>query len=130
MKLADYRGDYYAFSAKASDISRQLSFAGIALIWILRSKSAEPIIPKELLLPAAIFVGALALDLLQAIYSTFVWGLFSWYHEWQDKDPGKDLDAPAWFNWPTLTFFWGKVLAVIFAYLMALRYVWVLFGKF
>lgn len=129
MKLADYRSDYYAFSAKASEISRQLSFAGIALIWILRAKSTEPTIPKELLLPAALFVVALALDLIQAIYSTFVWGVFSWYHEWRDKDPDRDLDAPSWFNWPALLFFWGKVLAVICAYVVALRYVWILFGK-
>lgn len=130
MKLADYRADYYAFSAKASEISRQLSFAGIALIWILRPKSTELVIPKELLVPAAFFVVALALDLLQAIYSTFVWGVFSWYHEWRDRNAALELNAPSWFNWTALLFFWGKVFAVIFAYVMTLRYVWVLFGKF
>ena len=130
MKLEDYRNDYYAFSAKTSDISRQLSFAGIALIWILRSKSAAPIIPQELLPAAALFVVALALDLLQAMYSTFVWGAFSWYHECRDENASAELDAPAWLNWPALLFFWVKVLAVIAAYVMALRYVWYLFGKF
>jgi hypothetical protein len=36
MKLQDYRNDFYLFSGKASDISRQLAFAAIAIIWIFK----------------------------------------------------------------------------------------------
>src|SRR5690606_16680086 len=117
MKIADYRADYYGFSSKTSEIARQLSFAGIALVWVFKPQDAAPTaIPAELLLPAAFFVFALALDLLHAAYGTFVWGAFSRYHESLHIGAEDELDAPAWFNWPTLVLFWGKVLAVIAAY--------------
>lgn len=129
MKISDYRADYYAFSSKTSEIARQLSFAGIALVWVFKPKDAEPIaIPPELLWPAGLFVLALALDLLHAAYGTFVWGAFSRYHEKRHIGAEHELDAPAWFNWPSLAFFWGKVLAVIAAYVVTLRYIWALLG--
>ena len=36
MKLSDYRETYYEFSGKASDVTRQLAFAGIAIVWIFK----------------------------------------------------------------------------------------------
>jgi hypothetical protein len=125
MKIADYRADYYAFSSKASEISRQLSFAGIALVWVFKPKDAAPTaIPPELLWPAGLFVLALGLDLLHAAYGTFVWGFFSRYHEKRHIGSDQELDSPAWFNWPTLFFFWGKISAVIAGYVVALVYIW------
>jgi len=38
MNLQDYRDDFYTYSGKASDISRQLAFAGIAIIWIFKKE--------------------------------------------------------------------------------------------
>lgn len=51
-------------------------------------------------------------------------GGFSRYHEKQHIAADAEVDAPAWFNWPTLAFFWGKVIAVIVAYLITLSYLW------
>ena len=36
MKIHELRSTYYEASGKVSDISRQLAFAGIAVIWVLR----------------------------------------------------------------------------------------------
>ena len=131
MNVSDYRRDYYDFSKKASDIARQLSFAGIALIWVFKSThGAELIIPRQLLWPSALFIVALALYLLQAVYATFVWGSFARYHENRHIGANDELDAPAWFNWPTLACFWGKVLAVIVAYGFTLSFVWGLIVEF
>ncbi len=48
MKLSDYRETYYEFSGKLSDVSRQLSFAGIALIWLFKLDSTPvPKVPDE-----------------------------------------------------------------------------------
>jgi len=124
MKIKDYRDSYDSFSSKTSEISRQLSFAGIALIWVFKPKDATPVaIPLELLWPAGLFVLALALDLLHAAYGTFLWGAFSRIHEKRGVGKEANLDAPSWFNWPMLIFFWGKVLAVIAAYAVTLSYV-------
>jgi hypothetical protein len=37
MKLQKARDTYYEYSGKLSDITRQLSFAGIAIVWIFRA---------------------------------------------------------------------------------------------
>ena len=125
MKIADYRADYYAFSSKTSEISRQLSFAGIALVWVFKAKDAAPTdIPLELLWPAGLFVLSLGIDLLHAAYGTFVWGVFSRFHEKRHIGAEDELDAPAWFNWPSLLLFWGKVSAVIAGYAITLAYIW------
>ncbi|MET4599236.1 MULTISPECIES: hypothetical protein [Stenotrophomonas] len=125
MKIANYRDVYYSFSSKTSDISRQLSFAGIAFIWVFKPEDAVPTaIPPELLWPAGLFVLALALDLLHAAYGTLAWGIFSRHHEKRGVALDDEFDAPSWLNWPALTFFWGKVLAVIVAYAVTLFYVW------
>ena len=67
-------------------------------------------------------LGQAVRDLAQAFDP--VWGGFSRYHEKRRIGADAQLDAPAWFNWPSLAFFWGKVLAVIAAYAITLVYVW------
>ena len=125
MKIADYRADYYAFSSKTSEIARHLSFAGIALVWMFKAKDAAPAdIPLELLLPAGLFVLSLGMDILHAAYGTFVWGAFSRFHEKKHIGADEELDAPSWFNWPSLLLFWGKVSAVIIGYAITLAYIW------
>jgi len=38
-KLSDYWENFEEYTGKASDIARQLSFAGIALLWLLRNST-------------------------------------------------------------------------------------------
>ena len=52
MKLQGYRADFYTYSGKASDLSRQLAFAGIALIWLFKKDDAGRLsIPPDLVMP-------------------------------------------------------------------------------
>jgi hypothetical protein len=46
-----YRQDFYDFSGKASDASRQLAFAAIAVIWLFKTDttSGQPTIPHGLI---------------------------------------------------------------------------------
>ena len=125
MNLADYRASYYEFSGKASDVARQLAFAGIALIWIFHETGAGPIvIPKRLIWPAALFICGLGFDLLQYGTGALIWGTF---HRHQEKrlgvDSKKSLSAPAWLNWPGIFFFWSKLLLVLGGYALLLGYV-------
>lgn len=39
MKVSDCREHYYTFTASLSAVSRQLSFAGIAVVWIFVQKN-------------------------------------------------------------------------------------------
>jgi hypothetical protein len=123
MKLSKWLETYQWFSAKLSDVNRQLAFAGIALVWAFRL-DAKPVpgIPKELFLAVSLLVLGLALDLLHYAYSTAVWGFFHRYHEARSTgDP--DIEAPRCLNWPPLVIAWGKVAAVAAAYVCILFYI-------
>jgi hypothetical protein len=116
MKLSKYRETYYEFSGKASDVARQLAFAGIALVWIFRIDSRPaPSLPREL-----------ALDLLQYALAALIWGTFHRYHEKRLKDKRKDpeLTAPPYFNWPAQICFLIKLVSVVIAYILIINYIW------
>ena len=124
MKLEDARKTYYDASGKASDIARQLCFAGIAIIWLLRVGDKTGGIPftNELLWPLGGFVLALAFDLAQYFYGAVAWSVF---HRAKEKRHGVDYKddiggAPAPINYPSLFFFYSKLLITVFAYLWLL----------
>src|SRR5437588_12080752 len=73
MKLEDARDAYESFSGKASVIIRQLSLAGVGLIWVFKSVGTSF---SNLALDAALLNGALFIfvsllfDLLQYLVAT------------------------------------------------------------
>lgn len=124
MTLSDYLASYYELSGKASDVSRQLAFAGIAVIWVFHQGHGSAVdVPGSLIAPAALFIGGLACDLLQYVSGTLIWGAF---HRIQERRLGagskKPLTAPAYFNWPGLFFFWSKLGLTLIGHLLLLRY--------
>ena len=124
MDLESVRDAYYEASKKASEIARQLSFAGIALIWIFKQeKGGISDLPGVLLLPAALFVIALALDLIQYFLASGIWSLYARHLESQGIAEDAEVDAPVWFNWPTLFCFWVKLVFVILGYWLMLHYI-------
>ena len=125
MKLRAYRKKYYRVSAKASDIARQLSFAGIAVVWVFKPDKAAPTsIPTELLWPAALFVLALTFDLMHYASATLIWGIFARWHEKKGIEADEELKSSPMCNWPALFFFWGKIALVVFAYGLLLSHAW------
>jgi hypothetical protein len=126
MKLSEYRQDYYEFSGKASDVSRNLAFAGVAVIWLFKVGDSTPILPRNLVLPLLLFCVGLACDLLQYVASVVVWGSFQWRHDQRLANPHDDpeLDAPSWFNWPALVFFTAKLVAVSVGYVVLSFRLW------
>ena len=125
MELKDAREAYKTNSLKAGDVARQASFAGIALIWIFKSqKEGVFVLHNDLLWPALFFVASLALDLLQYIGATLIWGYF---HREKEKELGKDfkgdIAASKKLNWPAITFMWLKFVTVICGYAALLSYV-------
>ncbi|TCK16981.1 hypothetical protein DFR30_0201 [Thiogranum longum] len=107
MDLKEVRKAYYGYSGKASDVARQASFAGIAIIWIFKSQEgARFAIPEELIQPMVLFIAALAADLLHYIFGSIIWGV---YNKVLEKQHGVNFEgkfeAPSKINWPTLVFF-------------------------
>lgn len=124
MKLQDYRETYYFHSGKASDIARQLSFAGIALIWAFRTSNADGTanLGPDLYYAGMLFVIALGFDLLQYVVAASIWGSFSRIKEKQGTRSTETITAPPWFNWPGLFFFWAKIGTVGYAYVTMFLY--------
>ncbi len=126
MKLEDYKQDYYWYSGKASDVARQLAFAGIALVWIFKSTSQSGVVLPKCLLWPMLFLGiGLAADLLQYITGTIVWGCFHHHHEQKEPDDPKhnpDLYAPIGLSIPISVFFVIKLCTVVIGYSLLIKY--------
>ncbi|HEY0025904.1 MAG TPA: hypothetical protein VGB24_23645 [Longimicrobium sp.] len=117
MKLSDVRTAYEVNSGKASDIARQLGFAGIALIWLFRTEVAgQPQIPDALLTPGLMIVIALTFDLLQYVSGAIVWSVYNRRAERLGRSQDEEFDVPPAINWPALFFFWAKVAFLALAY--------------
>jgi hypothetical protein len=121
--LKDFRDYYYDHSAKASEIQRQIAFAGIAVIWIFRTGSGVDYrIPLQLITSTILFVASLASAFLQYLTASIMWGLYTRIKELKGITDTDDFKAPRWINWPGNTFFFLKFLFVIIAYYMLLKY--------
>jgi hypothetical protein len=116
--LEEARQCYYETSGKASDITRQLAFAGIAVIWIFKNGPDDaPTIPNDLILAAAIFVLALALDFMHYVVKALLWGAYHRHKEKSLRKEGIPLDSdfefPRYINWPTVVLFWTKIVTLL-----------------
>jgi hypothetical protein len=131
MKLAEYRKTFYEFSEKASDVSRQLAFAAIAIIWLFKSDlpgEGHLTIPRALIFPGILIVTALAVDLLQYILASLIWRLYYRYLEKIPVPPDADRQHSDWLEIPITALFWVKVFLVILAYIFILLFLRGAFG--
>ena len=120
MILKDARISYEYASGKLSDIVRQLSFAGVAVIWIFRKEGDGLNLEEGLLLPLFTFVTALGFDLLHYIYTSFVWGFYAHKKEKEGHSDSDVIAPPDYINWPTLFCFWTKAFLCVVAFVMLL----------
>lgn len=118
MKLKNCLESYEYSSGKASDICRQLGFIGLALIWTFRVTGDDKlIIPSVLRYAGVLLVMGLALDFLQYITGTIVWGS---YHRYKESRVTNDEDflAPRQINWPVNILFVLKQVVIFIAYIL------------
>ena len=119
MKLSEYWKVFDGFSSTASDQSRKLAFAGIAVVWIFQVGTEEnpglDPIQAWILLLLCISLGA---DLIQYVYASIAWSAFCKHHERKldNELDDPELRAPDWINLPTWLFFWIKIVSVIVGY--------------
>jgi hypothetical protein len=123
VKLQDYRNDFYSFSGKASDVSRQLAFAGIAIIWLFKKDSIPGTsIPHELLLPGIFIVVALALDIFHYCLGSIIWRVFYRTKEKEGVSERKELSHSDWLERPIWAVFCLKIFFVFLAYIYIFHY--------
>ncbi|MDQ1354409.1 MAG: hypothetical protein QG657_4718 [Acidobacteriota bacterium] len=125
-KLSHFREkEYNYFSGKVSELIHNLSFAGIAIIWIFKTDQTGITIDKEFILPLISFIASLAFGLFHYLWGTIIWGYFTRKAEKKLTDVATEdpeLKAPAWYNWPTNTFFCLKTIFLTIGYILLFRH--------
>lgn len=117
MNLEDAKAAYESLSGKASDIVRQISLAGVGVIWIFKSGTGGSLSLEAPLLKAAFFIFlALLLDLLQYILGTIIWFLYFRHRESKGTKQSDEFLAPPQLNWPMWLLFYLKAVAMLVAY--------------
>lgn len=119
MKIKAVRALVDTFTGKASELSRQLAFAGIAVIWIFKNSGDTAIIPNDFLLPLFFLVLTLALDFLQYIFGSIEWMIFSHLQEKKHDctNEEKEVDSsPGWINLPHTICFVLKLVTITIGY--------------
>lgn len=84
LKISQMRTLVSEYSSKASDIARQLAFAGIAVVWIFKvggeggAAGQAAISLPSALIPAVFFlVACLAADILHYVVAAYAWYLLA-----------------------------------------------------
>lgn len=117
MKLEDARTAYETLSGKTSDIVRQISLAGVGLIWIFKSGTGSSLSLDPPLLKAAFFIFlSLLFDFLQYVLGTTIWFVYFRRKEKQGTKENDTFLAPAQLNWPTWVLFYFKSAMMLVAY--------------
>jgi hypothetical protein len=117
MKLEDARAAYETLSSKASDIVRQMSLAGVGVIWIFKSAAGTAISLERPLLKAALFIFlALLFDLLQYVFGAITWFVYFRHKEGKGTEEDAEFLAPPELNWPTWALFYLKTAMMLIAY--------------
>jgi len=118
MDLGEVRAKNWERTGRASDVARQLSFAGIAAVWVMRDGAGRLV--DGLMVPLVMFILALALDFVQYFWASVAWPYWARAKEKAGHRTG--LVAPRWFNWPTNVCFYGKMGVLLAGCIALLRY--------
>jgi|SRR5467141_189008 len=123
MELGKFLQSFYDYSQKASDITRQLGFAGLAAIWIFKgTREGEPTVPHEFFLPGTLIIMGLACDLMQYVAGSIIWSAFYSARERRGFKSSDETMAPIWLNRPIYIFFYTKIILISSSYYFLLRF--------
>ena len=123
MKLAYVRATYEFHTGKVSELTRQLSFAGLAIVWLFKTgQDGDFKLPTGLLAPLLMLILTLALDWLHYAVSAMIWDKFQRTKEEAGTLEDEDFLVPAKINWPANFFFFSKLFCVVVAYTLLLTY--------
>jgi hypothetical protein len=122
MRVEEYWKAFNEFSGKASDITRQLAFAAIAVIWLFKTDAptGNITIPPDLIWPGILIVAALAADLLHYVAASLIWGGYALYLE-SKHIPGVERHSNL-LVLPIRALFVIKIALVIWAYILILLF--------
>jgi len=125
MTLDDLWTDVRELTGKLSDVARQAAYAGLALVWILKTGDATTYhLDRSLILAAALLVLALAFDLAQYGFNV----VLHWRNARSEENArgveykGRDITLPKGLHRIPYALFALKVALVAGGYVVLLGY--------
>jgi hypothetical protein len=126
MKLQECRDAEVNYSKRASDIARNLGFAGLAIVWIFKQDVAgRLVVPIGLVWATVLIVIALGIDFAQYVFGALYWGRFVRQKEAELViNPGQrdEFTNPLWYHKVVDTLFYTKLGFIAAAYVALLLY--------
>jgi len=129
MTLKEIREDYVRYSTNVSELCRNLSYAGIGIVWIFKQSNSDDkltvlfmnSIPENLRWALILFIAVLVVDLFQYVLQTGIW--YPYYKKYKKLHLGEDeenviLQEPENYNIVPWAIWIVKLLLVIVAYTM------------
>lgn len=128
MKLEDYKKKSHEYTAKASEIARQLNFAGIGIIWIIKTTFPElKLSDSQLLLPLLLISISLISDFLQYLFGGIIWIEFYKSKEKRGFSATTDLKSAEWRNKILYIFYYAKFALMFAAYIFIIKTLFIYF---
>lgn len=123
MVLSDFNKKADEYTAKASEIVRQMLLGAIAVIWLFKGgDSVDDRIDKFLLLPLVSIILGLLSDLLQYVIGGQIWKSFFRKNEKLHKGSDPEIKAPKKYSMVIYVFYWAKISFMIMAYILIVIY--------
>lgn len=120
--LADVWTYYTDYHKSVNEISRQIAYAGIALIWVFRVTGPGQVhIPKLLFISGFFLILCLFFDYLQYIVGAITYQIYGTYKEKRVSAAEKFLQPEALLR-PMDILFFLKIFAALTGYVFALKY--------
>ncbi len=123
MILKDVQNTHDTYSGTASQIARQLAFAGLAVIWVFKTDSGVGFTVNDSLLVAGFYIIiSLTLDFLQYVYGSIAWHGLHVKKEKEGVGTKTIFQAPKNINLPTHILFYAKLIFMLLAYYQIIFY--------
>jgi hypothetical protein len=118
VKVSDARDIYYTASDKASEIARNLALAGVGIVWLVAGglKASAVTLSQDQLWALILLAASLATDLLQYLYRSLAWAIWSRTKESRLGSGAEVQGASVYLNYPTWFFFYLKMASMMAAY--------------
>ncbi len=123
--MKDIQDDFYTFSGKASQLTRQLAFAGIAVVWIFKTTTIKNqiILDYELIEILKQLIVCLLLDFAHAFIPSLVYGIMNFTHRvFKKKKEDDEINYSMVLTIPEWILFTAKIILLLIAYFRLWNY--------
>jgi len=117
-KFKNVEDDFYAFTAKTSELTRQYALVGIGIIWILKQGSEKDFkLLPETIPVLQLFLLCLICDFCHAFFPSITYGYLKRKLRKEGNKEDIDVEYSRGWEFPEWLFFIVKIFFLIYAYI-------------